>query len=165
MATLSSVRRPSPCGDRKGGAFHAGEKPGEQSEKRSEGAQRAEEPEKRPQVSRRPSHTQAARSFPGRSACQKSLSDTLNKFSELYKNSENLGFQWRGTPFLGYLRAKSRLAAVALRNTPAGVVPRTPFLTVAENLPLYRQFQRPGVFRAAFHLIFSAFIKPVCVKG
>ena len=29
--------------------------------------------------------------------------------------------------FLGYLRAKSRLAAVALRNTPAGVVPRTPF--------------------------------------
>ena len=30
-------------------------------------------------------------------------------------------------PFLGYLRAKSRLAAVALRNTPAGVVPRTPF--------------------------------------
>ena len=30
-------------------------------------------------------------------------------------------------PFLGYLRAKSRLAAVALRNTPAGAVPRTPF--------------------------------------
>ena len=30
-------------------------------------------------------------------------------------------------PFLGYLRAKSRLAAVALRNTPAGVVPRIPF--------------------------------------
>ena len=30
-------------------------------------------------------------------------------------------------PFLGYLRAKSRLAAVALRNTPAGVVPRTLF--------------------------------------
>ena len=38
-------------------------KPGEQPEKRSEGAQRAEEPEKRPQVSRRPSHTQAARNF------------------------------------------------------------------------------------------------------
>lgn len=52
-----------PRGDRKGGTFHAGEKPGEQPEKRSEGAQRAEEPEKRPQVSRRPSHTQAARSF------------------------------------------------------------------------------------------------------
>ena len=30
-------------------------------------------------------------------------------------------------PFLGYLRAKNRLAAVALRNTPAGAVPRTPF--------------------------------------
>ena len=30
-------------------------------------------------------------------------------------------------PFLGYLRAKSRLAAVALRNAPAGAVPRTPF--------------------------------------
>ena len=38
--------------------------------------------------------------------------------------------RWRRSacfPFLGYLRAKSRLAAVALRNTPAGVVPRTPF--------------------------------------
>ena len=55
-----------PRGDRKGGTFHAGEKPGEQPEKRSEGAQRAEEPEKRPQVSRRPSHTQAARKTPGR---------------------------------------------------------------------------------------------------
>ena len=30
-------------------------------------------------------------------------------------------------PFLGYLRAKSRLVAVALRNAPAGAVPRTPF--------------------------------------
>ena len=30
-------------------------------------------------------------------------------------------------PFSGYLRAKSRLAAVALRNVPAGTVPRTPF--------------------------------------
>ena len=30
-------------------------------------------------------------------------------------------------PFLGCLRAKSRLTAAALRNTPAGVVPRTPF--------------------------------------
>ena len=28
---------------------------------------------------------------------------------------------------LGCLRAKSRLTAAALRNTPAGVVPRTPF--------------------------------------
>ena len=33
----------------------------------------------------------------------------------------------RPFPLLGYLRAKSRLTAVALRNTPAGVVPRTPF--------------------------------------
>ena len=31
------------------------------------------------------------------------------------------------TPILGCLRAKSRLTAAALRNTPAGVVPRTPF--------------------------------------
>ena len=30
-------------------------------------------------------------------------------------------------PFFGYLRVKSRLAAVAFRNTPAGVVPLTPF--------------------------------------
>ena len=30
-------------------------------------------------------------------------------------------------PFLGYLRAKSRLTAVALRNAPAGAVPHTPF--------------------------------------
>ena len=30
-------------------------------------------------------------------------------------------------PFLGYLRAKSRLTAVALRNAPAGTVPHTPF--------------------------------------
>ena len=44
---------------------------------------------------------------------------SLSKFSELYKSSENLGFQWRRTPFLGF--------------------PRTPFLTIAENLPLYRQ--------------------------
>ena len=43
------------------------------------------------------------------------------------------------TPFFGCLRAKSRLTAVALRNTPAGVVPRTLILTIAENLPLYRQ--------------------------
>ena len=31
------------------------------------------------------------------------------------------------SPSLGYLRAKSRLAAVALRNASAGAVPRTPF--------------------------------------
>ena len=162
-----------PRGDRKGGTFHAGEKPGEQPEKRSEGAQRAEEPEKRPQVSRRPLIAKAARNFPGRSACRKRLFDMLNKFSELYESSENLGFLWcretgeappvadeaslfRGRlpnsgyfvsavwleptvyPFLGYLRAKSRLAAVALRNTPAGVVPHTPFLSIAENFSLYR---------------------------
>ena len=117
-------------------------------------------------------HPQAGVSGLGVSACRKSLFAPLNKFSELYKSSENLGFQWRREtgeappvadqaslfrgrlpnsgycvsavwaeptvyPFLGYLRAKSRLAAVALRNTPAGVVPRTPFLTVAENLLLY----------------------------
>ena len=40
-------------------------------------------------------------------------------------------------PFWGYLRAKSRLTAVALRNAPAGAVPHTLFLTAAENLPLY----------------------------
>ena len=107
-------------------------------------------------------HPQTGVSGLGVSACRKSLFAPLNKFSELYKSSENLGFQWcretgeappvadeaslfRGRlpnsgyfvsavwleptvyPFLGYLRAKSRLAAVALRNTPAGVVPRTPF--------------------------------------
>ena len=55
------------------------------------------------------------------SACRKSLFSPLNKFSDLHKSSENLGFQWRRTPFLGF--------------------PRTPFLTVAENLPLYRQSQ------------------------
>ena len=52
-------------------------------------------------------------------ACRKSLFSPLSKFSELHKSSENLGFQWRRTPFLGF--------------------PRTPFLSVAENLPLYRQ--------------------------
>ncbi|WP_419035117.1 hypothetical protein, partial [Dysosmobacter sp.] len=44
---------------------------------------------------------------------------------ELYKSSENLGFQWRRTPFLGF--------------------PRTPFLTVAENLSLYWQSQEMSV--------------------
>ena len=53
------------------------------------------------------------------SACRKSLFSPLNKFSDLHKSSENLGFQWRRTPFLGF--------------------PRTPFLTVAEDLSLYRQ--------------------------
>ena len=44
---------------------------------------------------------------------------------------------------MGYLRAKCRrFAAVALRNAPAGAVPRTPFLTAAENSPLYRQSQK-----------------------
>ena len=43
-------------------------------------------------------------------------------------------------PFLGYLRAKCRrFAAVALRNAPAGAVPRTLFLTVAKDFLLYRQ--------------------------
>ena len=46
------------------------------------------------------------------SACRKSFFSPLSKFSELYKSSENLGFQWRRTPFLGF--------------------PRTPFLTAAE---------------------------------
>ena len=36
------------------------------------------------------------------STCRKSLFSPLNKFSELYKSSENLGFQWRRTPFLGF---------------------------------------------------------------
>ena len=53
----------------------------------------------------------------GTSACRKSLFSPLSKFSERYKSSENLGFQWRRTPFLGF--------------------PRTLFLSVAENLPLY----------------------------
>ena len=51
-------------------------------------------------------------------------------------------------PFLGYLRAKSRLTAVALRNAPAGAVPHTPFLTVTETLSLYRQTVAP--FGASF---------------
>ena len=63
----------------------------------------------------------------GVSACRKNFFSPLNKFSELYKSSENLGFQWRRTPFLGF--------------------PRTPFLTVAENLLLYRQSQRRPIGR------------------
>ena len=47
------------------------------------------------------------------SACRKSLFAPLSKFSELYKSSENSGFQWRRTPFWGF--------------------PRTPFLTITEN--------------------------------
>ena len=39
-------------------------------------------------------------------------------------------------PLLGYLRAKSRLTAVALRNAPAGAVPHTLFPTAARNLSL-----------------------------
>jgi len=89
-------------------------------------------------------HPQTGVSGLGVSACRKSLFAPLNKFSELYKSSENLGFQWRREtgeappvadqaslfrgklpnsgyevsavwfeltvyPFLGYLRAKSRL--------------------------------------------------------
>ena len=61
----------------------------------------------------------------GVSACRKNFFSPLNKFSELYKSSENLGFQWRRTPFLGF--------------------PRTPFLTVAENLSLYWQSQEMSV--------------------
>ena len=57
-----------------------------------------------------------------------------------------IGLSRRCNPFLGYLRAKSRLTAVALRNAPAGAVPRTPFLTVAENLLLYRQPQADAGF-------------------
>ena len=51
------------------------------------------------------------------SACRKSLFSPLSKFSELHKSSENLGFQWRRTPFLGF--------------------PRTPFLTVAEDFHFF----------------------------
>ena len=47
-----------------------------------------------------------------------------------------------------------RLTAVALRNTPAGVVLCTIFLTVAENLPLYRQSQVPG-FKPGTSLFWS----------
>ena len=46
-------------------------------------------------------------------AFRNSLFAPLSKFSELYKSSENSGFQWRRTPFLGF--------------------PRTPFLTITEN--------------------------------
>ena len=70
-------------------------------------------------------HPQTGVSGLGVSACRKSLFAPLNKFSELYKSSENLGFQWRRTPFLGF--------------------PRTPFLTVAENLSLYWQSQEMSV--------------------
>ena len=59
------------------------------------------------------------------SVSKKGLFVPLNKFLELYKSSENLGFQWRRTPFLGFLR--------------------TPFLTVAENLSLYWQSQEMSV--------------------
>ena len=52
---------------------------------------------------------------------EKNFFSPLNKFSELYRISENLGSQLRRTPFLGF--------------------PRTPFLSVAENSLLYRQPQ------------------------
>ena len=119
-------------------------------------------------------HPQTGVSGLGVSACRKSLFAPLNKFSELYKSSENLGFQWRREtgeappvadqaslfrgrlpnsgycvsavwaeptvyPFLGYLRAKSRLAAVALRNAPAGAVPRTPFTRKGYAASIERQ--------------------------
>ena len=98
--------------------------------------------------------------FLGRSACRKSFFDMLNKFSELYKSSENLGFQWcretgeappvadeaslfRGRlPNSGYF-----VSAVWLEPTvyPFLGFPRTPFLTVAENLPLYQSSQKGGL--------------------
>ena len=122
------------------------------------------------------------RAKPVSSACQKSLFASLSKFSELYKSSENLGFQWRREigeappvadqaslfrgrlpnrgyavsavwseptvyPFWGYLRAKSRLTAVTLRNAPAGAIPHTPF--TCKGYAAYRPNRR----YAAFHLI------------
>ena len=45
-------------------------------------------------------------------------------------------------PFLGYLRAKCRrFAAVALRNAPAGAVPRTPFTRRAQGVRGIRRRQ------------------------
>ena len=49
------------------------------------------------------------------SACRKSLFSPLNKFSELHKSSENLGFQWRretgeAPPVADQARAVSRKA-------------------------------------------------------
>ena len=88
------------------------------------------------------------------SACQKSLFSPLSKFSELYKSSENLGFQWRretgeappvadkASPFRGRLPISGyAVSADWLEPTvyPFLGFPRTPFLSVAENLPLYRQ--------------------------
>ena len=49
------------------------------------------------------------------SACRKSLFASLNKLSELYKSFENLGFQWRRTPFLGFHRTPSLTVAVIYR--------------------------------------------------
>jgi len=87
-------------------------------------------------------------------ACRKSLFATLCKFSELHKSSENLGFQWRretgeappvadeASLFRGRLpNSGYKVSAVWLEPTvyPFLGFPRTPFLTVAENLPLYRQ--------------------------
>ena len=37
-----------------------------------------------------------------RSAGEKNLFAPLSRFSELYKSSENLGFQWRRKPLLGF---------------------------------------------------------------
>ena len=117
----------------------------------------------------------------------KSFFDMLNKLSELYKSSENLGFQWcretgeappvadeaslfRGRlpnsgyfvsavwleptvyPFLGYLRAKSRLAAV-----PKHACGRSPAHTLPFHCGRIYHFigsQRPGKFPGRFSFDF-----------
>ena len=52
-------------------------------------------------------------------------------------------------PFWGYLRAKSRLTAVALRNAPAGAVPHTPF--TRKGYAAYRPNRRYAAFHHSVH--------------
>ena len=107
-------------------------------------------------------HPQTGVSGLGVSACRKSLFAPLNKFSELYKSSENLGFQWRretgeappvadqASLFRGRLPNSGYcVSAVWAEPTvyPFLGFPRTLFLTVAEHLPLYRQYQE-GPFQS-----------------
>ena len=59
-------------------------------------------------------------------------------YSLVYNSSENLEFQWRRTPLLGFPRTpftRKGYAASAARQSRW----RLPYLTVAENLPFYRQ--------------------------
>ena len=52
-------------------------------------------------------------------------------------------------PFWGYLRAKSRLTAVTLRNAPAGAIPHTPF--TCKGYAAYRPNRRYAAFRHSVH--------------